>query len=200
MANVVVPRSFKLLDELEQAEKGKYDAKYGNAVQFISIGLDNPEDMMLQRWNATLIPAQGTPIGDRFYALTIETGENYPHVPPRVRFKQRVQAPCVDGAGNVDVSKPVRKANNEQRANKAHFPPAAAQHSPAHTAAAFFRRFSRGCQFSHAHAHNIYIATRRIPGLAWRYEASMMDVMVALRQMLANPGVASRCASVQGDY
>ena len=121
-----------------------YDAKDGNAVQFISIGLDNPEDMMLQRWNATLIPAQGTPIGDRFYALTIETGENYPHVAPLVRFKQRVQAPCVDGAGNVDVCK--------------------------------------------------------IPGFQWRYEHGMMDVLVALRQLMSSSSVSRACAAVNGDY
>ena len=145
MAGVVVPRSFKLLDELEQAEKGKYDAgKYGNAPQFISIGLAQPDDILLKSWNCTLIPAQGTPIGDRFYALTIVTDENYPHVPPRVKFSQRVAISCVDGSGNVNVAS--------------------------------------------------------IPGFQWRYEKSMMDDLVALRQHKSSSSVSRACAAVQGDY
>ena len=92
----------------------------------------------------SLIPAQGTPIGDRFYALTIVTDENYPHVPPRVKFSQRVAISCVDGSGNVNVAS--------------------------------------------------------IPGFQWRYEKSMMDVLVALRQHMSSSSVSRACAAVQGDY
>ena len=85
-----------------------------------------------------------SPIGDRFYALTIVTDENYPHVPPRCKFVQRVAMPCVDGAGNVDVCK--------------------------------------------------------IPGFQWRYEHGMMDVLVALRQLMSSSSVSRACAAVNGDY
>ena len=53
-----VPRSFKLLAELEAAEKGKYPDKYAEYVPFISLGLADGSDMTLTKWHASIIPEQ----------------------------------------------------------------------------------------------------------------------------------------------
>ena len=54
-----VPRNFKLLDELESAEKGKYsDAKkYGEDAIYITVGL-NGQDPTFTNWNGSIIPHQ----------------------------------------------------------------------------------------------------------------------------------------------
>lgn len=55
-----VPRSFKLLAELEAAEKGKYPDSVAQYAPYISLGLKNPSDMTLTTWNASIIPDQVT--------------------------------------------------------------------------------------------------------------------------------------------
>ena len=54
-----IPRNFKLLDELESAEKGKYGdtAKYGQDCNFCNIGLEGM-DPTFTNWNASIIPHQ----------------------------------------------------------------------------------------------------------------------------------------------
>ena len=97
-----VPRNFKLLDELESAEKGKYsDAqKYGEDCSWITLGLDGP-DATFTHWNASIIPHQGGHIGDRIYSLSITAGLGYPDDPPTVKFTNKVAIPCVDAYGQV---------------------------------------------------------------------------------------------------
>jgi ubiquitin-conjugating enzyme E2 variant len=97
-----VPRNFKLLDELESAEKGYYtDAKkYGEDCHWINLGLDG-QDATFTHWNATIIPHQGGHIGDRIYTLKITAGPGYPDDAPYIRFIQKVSLPCVDGSGVV---------------------------------------------------------------------------------------------------
>ncbi len=74
----VVPRSFHLLDELNMAEKGKYPDKYKKDSGFITLGLSDPEDSSLTRWNSSIIPPQGTIIGDRMYNVIIVCDSSYP--------------------------------------------------------------------------------------------------------------------------
>eukprot|EP00750_Incisomonas_marina_P008134 INCI15258.1.p1 GENE.INCI15258.1~~INCI15258.1.p1 ORF type:complete len:141 (+),score=20.92 INCI15258.1:100-522(+) len=97
-----VPRSFKLLAELEAAEKGNHPEAFAAAAPFISLGLANPGDMTLTKWSASVIPEQGTAIGERFYTLTVAAGPKYPDEPPLIRFSEKVALPgIVNDAGQV---------------------------------------------------------------------------------------------------
>ncbi len=58
MPQYKVPRSFKLLEELEGAEKGKYPESLADVVPFISLGLADGSDMNLTTWQASIIPDQ----------------------------------------------------------------------------------------------------------------------------------------------
>ena len=57
--NYKVPRNFKLLDELESAERGLYSdpKKYGDDCHWITLGLDG-SDATFTHWNASIIPHQ----------------------------------------------------------------------------------------------------------------------------------------------
>jgi len=101
-----IPRNFKLLEELEAAEKGLYTdtKKYGESCMCINLGLDG-QDATFTHWNATIIGHQGGHIGDRIYTLKIKAGGGYPDDPPQLKFVQKVDMPCVDSKGYVDFTK-----------------------------------------------------------------------------------------------
>ena len=98
-----VPRNFKLLAELEAAEKGQYtDAKkYGDDCNWINVGLDGA-DATFTHWNATIIPHQGGHIGDRIYTLKLTAGPGYPDDPPLIRFVNQVALGSVNNRGIVE--------------------------------------------------------------------------------------------------
>jgi len=85
-----IPTNFKLLQELEEAEK----LKTGDNIQWVSVGTDDDEEIdmahPLKRWEASIIPEQGKHIGDRIYTLKISVGPEYPTTWPTVWFKQMV--------------------------------------------------------------------------------------------------------------
>merc|ERR1712154_739993 len=101
-----VPRNFKLLEELENAEKGKYSDtnKYGDDCNWITLGLDG-DDATFTNWNATIIPYQRSHIGARIYYLKVKAGEKYPDEPPEVKFIQKVKMNVVTSKGLIDFTK-----------------------------------------------------------------------------------------------
>lgn len=93
--SIVVPRNFRLLDELERGEKGQ------NNSGAVSVGLAQPNDIMLTHWNGTIFGPPGTAFDNRIISLELTAGENYPHVPPTIKFVNKVNMDGVDGSGNV---------------------------------------------------------------------------------------------------
>jgi len=94
-----VPRSFRLLEELEKGEKGIGDGS-------CSYGLDDPEDNTMTHWNGTIIGPGHTVHENRIYSLKIHCGGQYPDNPPTVRFLSRVNLSFVSQVdGKVDQTK-----------------------------------------------------------------------------------------------
>eukprot|EP00568_Trieres_chinensis_P011137 CAMPEP_0183296986 /NCGR_PEP_ID=MMETSP0160_2-20130417/4381_1 /TAXON_ID=2839 ORGANISM="Odontella Sinensis, Strain Grunow 1884" /NCGR_SAMPLE_ID=MMETSP0160_2 /ASSEMBLY_ACC=CAM_ASM_000250 /LENGTH=146 /DNA_ID=CAMNT_0025458707 /DNA_START=95 /DNA_END=535 /DNA_ORIENTATION=- len=86
---VIVPRNFKLLEELEASEKG-------HGEMAISFGLADAGDTFLTNWNAGILGPPMTNHDGRFYELRVRVPDRYPAVPPDIRFVSRINMNCVD--------------------------------------------------------------------------------------------------------
>lgn len=99
MAGVVVPRNFRLLEELERGEKG-----FGDGT--VSYGLDDGDDQLMTHWTGTIIGPPGSVHDGRIYTMRIHCGKDYPDRAPTIWFRSKINMVCVDQKdGRVDPTK-----------------------------------------------------------------------------------------------
>eukprot|EP00917_Polyrhabdina_sp_WS-2016_P020377 GHVP01043619.1.p1 GENE.GHVP01043619.1~~GHVP01043619.1.p1 ORF type:complete len:153 (-),score=32.30 GHVP01043619.1:78-515(-) len=91
---VPVPRSFKLLEELERGEKG-------HVPDGVSWGLTQSDDITLSNWSCTIFAPHSTSFENRIYSLTVKCGTGYPEEHPTIQFLTKINLPCVDSKGNI---------------------------------------------------------------------------------------------------
>ena len=95
-AGATVPRNFKLLDELDEAERS---TKGGADV---SLGLAQTDDNTLSYWNCSIF-AQAGGGEPRMWSLSLHCDKDYPSKPPTLKFSSKIVMDCVDAKGNVSA-------------------------------------------------------------------------------------------------
>ncbi|THG06382.1 hypothetical protein TEA_011050 [Camellia sinensis var. sinensis] len=104
----VVPRNFRLLEELERGEKGIGDGS-------VSYGMDDADDIFMRSWTGTIIGPHNTVHEGRIYQLKLFCDKDYPDKPPSVRFHSRINMTCVNSETGVVEAKKFTMLANWQR-------------------------------------------------------------------------------------
>ncbi|KAI1038946.1 hypothetical protein LB503_007689 [Fusarium chuoi] len=89
-----VPRNFRLLEELEKGEKGL-------GAEACSYGLEDPEDLLMSKWNGTILGPPHSVHENRIYSVKMHCGPEYPDKPPSVQFISQVNLPCVNPTNGI---------------------------------------------------------------------------------------------------
>ncbi|PIA26616.1 hypothetical protein AQUCO_09100052v1 [Aquilegia coerulea] len=98
-SRVVVPRNFRLLEELERGEKGIGDGT-------VSYGMDDADDIYMRSWTGTIIGPPNTIHDGRIYQLKLFCDIDYPDKAPKVKFQTRINMTCVNQeTGYVEPSR-----------------------------------------------------------------------------------------------
>ena len=102
---VKVPRNFKLLEELEEGQKGFSSG-------CVSWGLNEDKETnhqddqeVFKHWSATIIGPPRSVFENKIYQLSIECGKDYPLEKPLVRFITKINMTHVKPNGEVAVDK-----------------------------------------------------------------------------------------------
>eukprot|EP01147_Barroeca_monosierra_P008009 gene8010-730_t len=89
MSEVIVPRNFHLLAELESGEKGHGDGH-------VTWGIDRDDDLLLHHWRGMIIGLPGTTFQENMYSVKMFCSDNYPAEPPQIQFETPIRMDCVD--------------------------------------------------------------------------------------------------------